>query len=1115
MKPLSASRLNDYLGCPHAVALWLAGIEPEGEADPTLQLVRNKGFEHEAAVLARLEALHGPAAKIPSEGAHAERARLTKGAIDAGAKVIYQGALSKDAWLGYPDFLVRSGAAEGVAYEPEDAKLSRKAKGEHVLQLGIYAELLETVFGIHVKDGAIHLAAGDPESFDLRRTRYILKRLMRGFERFVADEGRSSKAVPCAACEQCDYKSRCEKEWREADSPFFVAGLSGAQVVKLSAAGVHTLSQLAALPKGTPIDGMGAETVVKLSAQARLQLNASKSGKHTFELLPSSRGRGFAMLPAPDNGDLFFDMEGDPLAREGLEYLFGIYGRFDGAAQPEFRPIWAHDAAQEKAAFESAMRLFVDQMRRYPGAHIYHYAAYEPTALKRLAMRYATMEAELDQLLRERRFVDLYRVVVQALRVSTESYSIKDLEALYWPGRTGEVKTASASIVEYERWSVTHDAAILDAIAAYNKDDCVSTAHLRDWLEGLRPAGINLEIVDERPERQEQSAERAQLEARKQEVAAAVRACAHGDDRVRDLLAELLWFHQRSQKPGWWALFERQAWSEEELIDDAESLGGLQLDADTPAVPVKRSLDTTYRFLPQDTKLKVGDTPRVAETLGSCGTIVEISAEDGRVVLRRGAKGAPLPERFSLVPAPINLQGVPDAVIAFAERFVRGSALADQALADILMRRPPRLKGRGEGQVVRNPGEPLTDAVIRAVTDLDHSYLFIQGPPGTGKTYTAAQAIVALLRAGKRVGVSSNSHKAINKLLSEVDERAKDVNFRFKGAKKGNKDAPETEFNSVNMTTITDSKDAAPEHRLLGGTVFHFCRDDQRGAYDYLFVDEAGQVSLGNLVAMAGAASNIVLVGDQMQLPQPVQGVHPGETGLSILEYLLEGKATVPEDRGILLNESRRLHPALCAFISEAIYDGRLQAHPSTSARHLVLRPSADAALRPAGLSFVPVEHDGCTQSSRAEAEAIVHLAEALCVQKISRNGKEEPMTLKDILFVAPYNLQVNLLKQVLPDGAQVGTVDKFQGQEAAVVIVSMVTSKGTEAPRGTEFLFNPNRFNVAISRAQCLAIVVHSAELLEGAWTKINDLRRLNLFAHAEAFASSCTGSGAQHRKP
>ena len=1103
MHPLSASRLNDFLGCPHQAALWLAGIKPAEETDATLELIRDKGFKHEAAVLARLEQLHGPAERIPPGGSLADRARRTREAIERGATLIYQGALTKEAWLGYPDFLLRTGSAQAAGFAPEDAKLSRKAKGEYLLQLGVYAELLEALFGIPVQGGTVHVAAGDPETFDLRRTRYILKRLMRDFESFVADKVRETKPLPCAACAQCDYKPRCEDEWRKADSPFFVAGLSGAQVVKLAAAGVHTLSQVAALSAATKIEGMGAETVAKLSAQARLQLDARKNGKHAFELLPRARGRGFAMLPAPDEGDVFFDMEGDPLAGEGLEYLFGIFGRLTGAKDLEFRPIWAHSPADEKAAFESTMRLFVDQVLKHPGAHIYHYAAYEPTALKRLAMRYATMEAELDQLLRERRFVDLYRVVVQSLRASTESYSLKDLEALYWRERTGEVTTASDSIVEYERWCITKDNTILDSIADYNKDDCLSTAHLRQWLEGLRPVGVNLEIIDETAgEKREQSAERAQLEARKQALAAAVRACPHGDARVRDLIAELLWFHQRSQKPGWWALFERQAWSEDELVDDAESLGGLQLDINTPQVQVKRSLDTAFVFPPQDTKLKVGDTPRIAETLGYAGSIVELSAEDGKIVLRRGMKSGAMPDRFSLVPAPINMQSVPDAVIAFANRFARGPTEGDRALLDILMRRVPRLKGRAADLPVRNPGEPLTDAVIRAVMDLNYSYLFIQGPPGTGKTYTAAQAIVALLRAGKRVGVSSNSHKAINKLLSEVEERAAESGFRFNGAKKGNNDAPETEFNSLNITTIFDSKDASPQHRLVGGTVFHFCREDQRGTFDYLFVDEAGQVSLGNLVAMAGAAANIVLVGDQMQLPQPVQGVHPGETGLSSLEYLLEDKATVPEDRGILLNESRRLHPTLCAFISEAIYDGRLEAHPSTAERHLMLRPGSDTALRPAGLSFVPIAHDGCTQSSRAEAEAIVRLFAELQTHKVVRGGKESPVTLEDILIVAPYNLQVNLLKQLLPESAQVGTVDKFQGQEAAVVIVSMTTSKGVEAPRGTEFLFNPNRFNVAVSRAQCLAVVVHGAELLDGAWTKIDDLRRLNLFAHAEAVA-------------
>lgn len=1106
-RPLSASRLNDYLGCAHQAALWLDGVKPSGETDPTLELIRNKGFEHEAQVLARLEQTLGPAVRIPGQGDLAARIQQTADAIKAGAPLIFQAAVTNEPWQGFPDFLVRKPGAIEQRFDPEDAKLARNAKGEYLLQLGLYAEMLETSFGITVGNGVVHVAAGAPQTFDLRQTRHILKRLMGQFERFAASSSRATRPMPCSACAQCDYQTRCEDEWRQADSPFFVAGLTGAQVAKLEQSGIRTLAALAALPPHSKVDGIGPDTLAKLAAQARLQLKARSEGKHSFEVLPPTRGRGFALLPPPTPHDIYFDMEGDPLLGEGLEYLFGLYGRLGDARDPEFRPFWAHNAAEEKAAFEQVMRLFVDHLAKHPGAHIYHYAQYESHALKLLAMRYATMEAELDQILRDRRFVDLYRVVVQAVRASTESYSLKDLEPVYGHARAGDVKTAAGSIVEYERWCVTGDPSILDSIRLYNKEDCVSTASLHAWLEKLRPPGAVYSIINElAEEKKEKSAERAVLQAHKLALAARVRASGHSDPRIRELVAELLWFHQRSQKPGWWAVFERQAWTDEELAEDPESLGGLVRDPKQPPVAVKQSTETAYTFLPQDTKLKAGDAPKIAETIGYAGSIVELSAEDGRVVLRRGNKSGAMPDRLSLVPAPIDMQHVPDAVLAFAERFA--SAQGDPALMDILARRAPRFRKRAAGGAIRRDGEGLLDASVNAAKDLDSSYLFIQGPPGTGKTYTAARTIIALLRAGARVGVSSNSHKAINKLLDEVQKRATEERFSFVGVKRGSKDDPETAFNGANITTVFKSEEVTATHRLVGGTVFHFSRDDQRQAYDYLFVDEAGQVALGNLVAMGGCARNIVLIGDQMQLPQPVQGVHPGESGLSSLEYLLEDRATVPPDHGILLNETRRLHPRLCDFISAAVYDDRLTAHPATAERYLVLGANAHDALKPAGLSFVGVPHSGCTQSSREEATVVSQVIASLLGQKVHRaNGAVDALTHKDILVVAPYNLQVNLLKQVLPSTIPIGTVDKFQGQEAAVVIVSMTTSEGADAPRGTAFLFNRNRFNVAVSRAQSLAIVVHGQELLDGAWTRIDDLRRLNLFAHAEAAATSQRG--------
>lgn len=273
--PLSASRLNDYLGCPHQAALWLSGAEAP-PPDATIDLIRTKGFEHEAKILARLEARYGPAAQISGKTA-AEREAATRAAIASSAPLIYQGALIKGDWIGYPDFLVRKPGAGGFVYEPEDAKLARKAKVEHLLQLGLYAELLADTHGMPVGHGTLHVAAGDPQCFDLTRTRYILRRLMRGFETFCAADKRVTRAIPCAACAQCDFKPHCEEEWRAADSPFFVAGVSGAQVVKLEESGIRTLADLAAIGPEVKVAGMGNETLAKLASQATLREASRRS----------------------------------------------------------------------------------------------------------------------------------------------------------------------------------------------------------------------------------------------------------------------------------------------------------------------------------------------------------------------------------------------------------------------------------------------------------------------------------------------------------------------------------------------------------------------------------------------------------------------------------------------------------------------------------------------------------------------------------------------------------------------------------------------------------------------------------------------------------------------
>jgi uncharacterized protein len=311
-------------------------------------------------------------------------------------------------------------------------------------------------------------------------------------------------------------------------------------------------------------------------------------------------------------------------------------------------------------------------------------------------------------------------------------------------------------------------------------------------------------------------------------------------------------------------------------------------------------------------------------------------------------------------------------------------------------------------------------------------------------------------------------------------------------------------LNGAMIEDITKNEQIVDGHYdLIGGTAWLFARPEFDRSLDHLFIDEAGQVSLANVVAMGTCARNIVLVGDQMQLAQPIQGVHPGESGRSALEFVLGDSATVRPERGIFLAQTRRMHPDVCGFISEAIYDGRLLAEGGNALQTLELSRGADPALRPSGISWLPIEHQGCSQKSEAEAIRVRDLYDSLCAQRwTNRDGVTEPIGAADILIVSPYNMQVNLLRSLLPADARIGTVDKFQGQEAAVVLVSMTSSTAEDVSRGLDFLYSRNRLNVAISRARCLAVVIASPRLLEAACRSIEQVRLVNTLCFVKAYA-------------
>lgn len=1097
----SASDIVNYIECEHLTTLDLIDLETplqKTEDSEQAKLIQDKGYAHEADFLELLKVRHSSLIDISASGHSLEqKVAATLRAMREGYEIIFQATLRDGCLFGHADFLRKVSHPSALgdwSYEVLDTKLARSTKAKFIIQLGFYSTLVGKAQGL--PPFQMHVVLGDRTEVAFRYADYAryLNLVTQRFLERVTGKALDTYPTPCAKCDQCKWSGLCEAKRLKDDHLCQVANISGLQIKKLQVAGVMTLEALGTLPMATRIPKMAAETLEKLHRQARLQLLARQSGERQLELLPLEveAVRGFACLPRPDAGDLFFDMEGNPLEEGGLEYLFGLY--FFQHGKPEFKAFWGHNRAEEMLAFEAFMDFVTGWLRQHPSAHIYHYAHYEQTALKKLMSLHGTREAEVDNLLRAQKLVDLYRVVREGIRVSEPRYSIKNIEHFYLEHRTGEVTNAGASIVYYERWKETGDPQLLRDIEKYNFDDVRSTYELQQWLLSLRPAqlpwakdaiaGQAIAI----PEAGELTAEEKRLipyRERLTDLLPKDRRVWGPHEHLQELTYQLLDFHRRTAKPAWWAMFSRMEMAEGELLDDGECLAGLTPDTANPPRQEKRSIVYTYLFPEQESKLKTGDSATITQT-GESVRELKVDEENRRVSFKRSADKESLPQCICLGPGmPVSTKALTEAVFRFGDSIIKGDGKYP-AIEAILNQSLPKIRGTEAGRPIVPVDNESLPQIIEAISNLDSSYLFVQGPPGAGKTYTGSHVIVALLKKGCRVGVSSNSHKAINNLLHGIVKVAKEQNYVFRGAKKSTNGKIDSYFDGdyiddvFNNEEILGSFGGMGEYRLVAGTAWLFSDEDMDQQLDYIFVDEAGQVALANLVAMGTSAKNIVLLGDQMQLGQPIQGVHPGRSGESSLEYLLNGMATIPPERGIFLGTTWRMHPDVCRFISDAVYDGRLEPEPNNAKQVLLLKNDAHPALMPAGIRYIPIEHDACSQRSHEEAELVLALVNSLLQQRYrDKKNQERPMTLNDILVVAPYNMQVNLLKKVLPEGARVGTVDKFQGQEAEAVIVSMATSSEEYLPRFIEFLYSKNRLNVAISRAKCLALFIANPALM------------------------------------
>ena len=1109
---VSATDLTRFLACRHLTSLDLAvalGERPQPErADEALEVLFRRGLEHERAYLERLRGSGLDVVEIALEGNDRrtlERAeRATADAMAGGADVIYQATFFDGCWRGHADFLLKRTDRPGRwgwSYDVADTKLARRLKVAALLQMATYGARLGELQGLDPERLVVVTGDGTERSYRYRDCA-AYARLVR--DQLLAEirERPMTRPVPVEHCPQCRWLSTCRDQWRREDDLSLVAFMRRDHARALVEAGVPTVRALGSRTADELPVTIGEPSRRRLTQQARLQLVERDMGASAYELLPPEAGRGLALLPEPSPGDVFFDMEGDPfVGDDGLEYLFGVV---DGDG---FTAYWATDPAVEKAAFESLIDHLIRAWERDPGMHVYHYAPYEPTRLKALSGRYGTRAVELDRLLRGQRLVDLYAIVRQGLRVSKESYSIKKLEDFYWKSHRSDdgVTDALGSVVAFERWLTTGDRALLDDIRAYNEDDCRSTLMLRDWLEGRRAEG-GADAVFSRPAHgdgvpSEAAVESADAVTRLRE---ALLTGLPVDERneeqeARALLAGLLEWHRRESLPEWWEFFRRLALTDEELVDDSAAVG--QLCAPTWVEKQKQSNVWRMEFPPQDTKLGPGDRsyfdPRTAAPVG---TVIDINAEDGWLLLKQSVKRGP-PNCTSLVPGTPLLdrdqrERLKDLASDVLERGMDSPGPRWRAARDLLLRRPPRLSTAYDGPL-REPGETASAAVGRLATALTDGVLAVQGPPGTGKTYAGARMILRLLQQGKRVGICAVSHKVIGNLLDEVCRAASASGFAVSALQKAGEvqrcDSPVIDCTDDAKKVEARLRDNAVD--LVAGTTWLFARPGMLDTLDVLVVDEAGQLSLANVLAVSGATRSVVLLGDPQQLAQPVRGVHPPGAGSSALEHLLHGVSTISPDRGVLLDATWRMHSDVARFASSVSYDDLLGIAPNCD-RQLVHSASV---LGGTGLRFLPVHHVDNSAASSEEAEVVRRLVEGVLIDGRWTDGEGRTRRLQpaDVLVLSPYNAQVHRIRGRLgvlaEQGVRVGTVDKYQGQEAPIVIYSMASSSVADAPRGIDFLYSLNRFTVAVSRARAVAAVVCSPALLAPVVHRPEQLRLVN----------------------
>jgi len=1128
---LSPRDLISELECSHRLTLDLAVKKfdlpaPKKETSAELELLEELGKKHEAKIVERLRAegnttiIGMPAASL---AAIEEATRRTRDAIESGVDTIIQASLFTGDFVGYADFLVLAKDESGNpikdsqgrnVYNPVDAKSARSEKRGAILQVAAYAYAMREM-GLATPT-KVHLWLGGDKEWswpadDLMDLAEEFTRRVR--ERVEATQGEPEPLweAPRESCVRCRWIKQCESGRIAADDISLTQGIRSTTRLALIESGIKTMGDLASATKEqrprSPKE-VSEETFNTLVAQADIQVRGRTN--KTVILSEPKELLALGLLPEPSPGDIWFDMEGDPFGEEGegLEYMFGYtFLREDG--NPDFATFDALDREGEKEAFEDFIAMVLDRQSKYPDMHIYHYAAYEPSRMGMLSQRHGTYEREVDQLLRSGIFIDLYSIVRKAFRFSSDSISIKDVEQIYQGKRVKDegVTTAVDSVIQFEAAVTARslgDQAKFEGIYAkireYNKVDCDSTRSLDHWLRG-QAEEFDIDIAAIRPMAIQEYSEKEEAEdpiaIQLMEGIPANADARTPDEQGLALLASAVSFHWREQKPVWWNIFDRA----KAEIDQFDGFNDVVLATTVKATPWSipqgkrnffREVTIQADEVEIDHIIEEKDSPHVLyetapsgfkEIFGTTRGFKQVNkiikVEGDTITFQESIKDgtwADLPMAL-IPPAPINTRSITEVLRdhlgtrILLRKLEPVPLFPNEAWADLLLKRYPR---QLNGAALPHDATKIED-VTRALRESDNSYVAVQGPPGTGKTYLGKHVIAALVKDGWRIGVTAQSHAVIENILDGVVGLDPAIPVAKK-QQSGGKDPKGYHNDDVPTWALRQSGGF-----VIGGTVWTFSSNDIRAlGLDLMVIDEAGQFSLANTLAAASGAKRTLLLGDPQQLPQVSLATHPEPIEISVLSHIMGDHKTIPDEYGYFLDETHRMHPDITKYVSRLQYENRLHSDAICVEREL-------SEVEP-GLHVVNVEHSGNTVKSEEEAEEILKRIPGLLgiswVDADNGRGKYPPRPLlpTDIIVVAAYNRQVRHIKSLLASNGyadiRVGTVDKFQGQEAPVVFVSMATSSSEDLPRGIEFLLSPNRLNVAISRAQWACYLLRSPQL-------------------------------------